>query len=241
MSIHVLSWVLEESPEALGRRLVLLVLADHAKSDGTCAWPAVDTIARQARLSRRAVQSALRALEENGAIRKRGVSQSGTSIYDVVMGAQNPHPGGADRDVGGAQNTTDGGEAASPEPSREPSGEPSTTPSKSSSREHPELSEWLGHHHELTGHVVAKAGTKYREHIATMFAARRHEGYSLADLKLATIGAWHDEYRREHGHYGHESVLRPTKIGALIAKGGARAKADADPLASKTDWSRFDA
>jgi hypothetical protein len=79
VSIFPLSWVLRHSEEKLGRRLVLLVLADHAKEDGSMAWPSVETIAAHARLSRRAVQDALRELEKSGAIRKRGVSQAGTS------------------------------------------------------------------------------------------------------------------------------------------------------------------
>lgn len=111
MSIHALSWVLRNSEETLGRRLVLIVLADHAKDDGTCAWPSVGTIAGHARLSRRAVQDALRKLEANGSIRKRGESQSGTGIYDVLFVAGGGRGfcagctgwcwGGADFDRGG--------------------------------------------------------------------------------------------------------------------------------------------
>lgn len=127
-----MSWVLRNSEETLGSRLVLLVLADHASDDGTGAWPSVDTIAREARMTRRAVQYALRGLEERGAIVAAGKSKQGTVIYDVwmetPMGAQNLRPGGADDDTGGAQSTTRGGATAAPEPSlKQPSeGQPST-------------------------------------------------------------------------------------------------------------------
>ena len=85
-----MSWVLKHSEETLGRRLVLLVLADHAKEDGTEAWPSVQTIVEQARISERQVQYALRRLEEAGAITKtgrhRGQNQRyGTNVYSVNM------------------------------------------------------------------------------------------------------------------------------------------------------------
>jgi len=86
LSIHVITWVLEHSDERLGRRLVLLVLADHAKKDGTSAWPSIDTIAHEARLSRAQVIRCLNELKEANAIIPRGSTRSGTNVYDVVMG-----------------------------------------------------------------------------------------------------------------------------------------------------------
>jgi len=97
MSVHVMSWVFKHSEETLGRRLVLLVLADHAKEDGTEAWPSVQTIVEQARISERQVQYALRRLEEAGAITKtgrhRGQNQRyGTNVYSVNMKGANTAP-----------------------------------------------------------------------------------------------------------------------------------------------------
>jgi len=98
VSVHVVSWVLRSSPERLGRRLVLLVLADHAKEDGTAAWPSVETIAEQARLSERQARRALRELELAGAIEQTGRSSKGTNVYTVKMtgGGQNDPPAEAD-------------------------------------------------------------------------------------------------------------------------------------------------
>lgn len=84
MSIQVTSWVFRHSPATLGRRLVLLVLADKANDDGTGCWPSVATIAEQARLSERAVQYALRQLEEDGQIVRAGYGPAGTINYTVV-------------------------------------------------------------------------------------------------------------------------------------------------------------
>jgi len=78
---------------------------------------------------------------------------------------------------------------------------------------------WLAHHAQVTGLSPPKAGTQARAHIAAMFGARQTEGYSLDDLKYATVGAFTDRHRRENGYFGCESVLRPTKIHDLIEKG----------------------
>jgi hypothetical protein len=224
VSIYALSWVLRHSEAQLGPRLVLLVLADHAKDDGTFAWPAIDTIAKHARLSRRAVQAALRKLEADGAIVNRGKTKNGVVIYDVQMGAQNLH-GGVAAAPQGAKLTTSRGEAASPEPSGTVKGTVSSP--ERSSHEPVEFGEWMGHHHVVTGMDVLRAGTQARRKIAAMYAARRKEGYSHEDLKLAVDGAWADDFRREKGHVGHESVLRPTKVADLISKGRkARAAAE---------------
>lgn len=85
MSVHVTSWVLRNSEAHLGDRLVLLALADHAKDDGTYAWPSVETIAREAHLSSRQVRRCLRNLEESGSITQTGTSRAGTHIYTVNM------------------------------------------------------------------------------------------------------------------------------------------------------------
>lgn len=119
MSVHVLSWALRHSEARQSDRLVLLVLADHAKDDGTAAWPSVQTIAEQARISERQAQRALRSLEAAGEIRQSGRSKSGTTVWDIegyrrheglVAGVSECHPGG---DVGvavGVTSATEGGD-----------------------------------------------------------------------------------------------------------------------------------
>lgn len=92
MSVHVSSWVLQHSEAKLGARLVLLVIADHASDDGTRSWCSVDTLGREARLSRRATQDALRRLEADGAIIETGTGPKGTHEYRVVMGGADSAP-----------------------------------------------------------------------------------------------------------------------------------------------------
>ena len=69
--------------------------------------------------------------------------------------------------------------------------------------------------------------TKARAAILESFTARRREDYSLADLKLATRGAFADEHRRMNGYFGCLSVLRPQKVHDLVEQGR---RAAAGPL-----------
>jgi hypothetical protein len=126
MSVHVVSWVFKHSEATLGDRLVLLVLADHAKADGTGAWPSVATIAEQARMTERNARYCLRRLEQAGAIRRSGISYGKTFVYDVLMGEE-----AAPEDFAPAEGT---GQTApekvsqiAPKPSKEPP-RSSTTP-----------------------------------------------------------------------------------------------------------------
>ena len=137
MSVHVISWVLKSSEATGGERLVLLSLADHARDDGSMAWPSVATIARDARLSRRAVQSALRRLEADGRIVKVGESKAGTNIYDVQMAHEEPAEGREDfarEDSSPAKSTTENESQTSPEPSVEPSTTTPPNPPRGASR-----------------------------------------------------------------------------------------------------------
>lgn len=75
MSIRYVATVLDKLPDLSATdTLVLIALADYASDDTRQCWPSVATIARRARLTRRAVQKRLRSLEERGLIE---VSQGG--------------------------------------------------------------------------------------------------------------------------------------------------------------------
>lgn len=111
MSVHVISWVLTNSEAKLGDRLVLIALADHASADGTDSYASVKTLAREARLSERAVQYALKSLKQDGYIVKAGEGPHGTTNYTVLMGGA---------DFAGVQNPSSEGAGSAPEPSLEP-------------------------------------------------------------------------------------------------------------------------
>ena len=97
--------------------------------------------------------------------------------------------------------------------------EPSYTTSENSKDDSRDFDAWLADHEAVTGLPQPKVGTKARRARLAEFSARRSEGWSLDDLKAATLGAFTDQWRRERGHYDPESVLRPTKVDKLVGKG----------------------
>src|SRR5579863_1952178 len=65
-SVQAISWVIESSKHKSNAFVVLLMIANHAHSDGTLAWPSVRTLARESRISEREVRYTLRQLERSG-------------------------------------------------------------------------------------------------------------------------------------------------------------------------------
>ncbi len=66
MSGKMSGLVFEHYPEGGGEMLTALCLADHADHDGTSIYPAVDTVAKLTRQSRRTVQYHLSKMQESG-------------------------------------------------------------------------------------------------------------------------------------------------------------------------------
>jgi hypothetical protein len=62
MSIQAMSWVLENSGHGGSELLVMIVIANHCHSDGTGAYPSIETIAEEARMSTRGVQYVIQRL-----------------------------------------------------------------------------------------------------------------------------------------------------------------------------------
>lgn len=113
-----MTWVFQHSEATQGARLVLLALADFAHDDGTKAFPSVQTLATKARLSPRAVQYALRKLQDDGAIECAGkTAVSGTTIYNVIMDGGRKN---CVRKNCGAQSATSGVQPTAPNPLEEP-------------------------------------------------------------------------------------------------------------------------
>jgi hypothetical protein len=84
-----------------GALLVLLAIADYANTDGI-AWPAVPTLARKARMSKRNVQRWLRALQRDGELNVlRNQGRRGTNIYKIFL----PVAGGNTGDTHGTNDT----------------------------------------------------------------------------------------------------------------------------------------
>lgn len=164
MSIHILSWVLRNSPTRLGARLVLIVLADHAAEDGASAYPSVATIAREANLSRRAVQTALRELEAEKHIKPIGESRFGTTEYQILRGR---------KVCAGEENGTnleEDSKSASkdaPKPSFEPSFESSDIPPSSPANKYTDEFEEFWAAYPRTNDTKKNAASKYATAVKT--------------------------------------------------------------------------
>lgn len=243
MSIHVLSWVLRNSDARLGPRLVLIVLADYAGEDGHGAYPSVDTIAREARLSRRAVQSALRTLVDEGLIADVGVSRFGTRIYDVLMGGGGgatsaPRPSGEDNDPGGRSSRRQGGEAASPDPSTNPSGEP-----RDKDRARGEEDDAVG---RLFGEWLSATGRSERTQLTPKrnAALRRRlrepatgDGSREDDLRTAIRWVGGSKWHRDNGHTELAVICSsPERVDGYLE----RAKAGQGAAAAASTMSQYD-
>ena len=66
VSVQAMSWVIDQSRHKENSFLVLLMIANHAKSDGTLSWPSVPTLAKEARCSEKTVQRVIKNLCESG-------------------------------------------------------------------------------------------------------------------------------------------------------------------------------
>lgn len=71
LSVQAISWVIEYSKHKGNCFVVLMMIANHAKSDGTGAWPSIPTLAKESRISDRTVQRCIHRLSRPWSGRKR--------------------------------------------------------------------------------------------------------------------------------------------------------------------------
>lgn len=86
MSIRISRLVWEHSRQnKSGALVVLLAIADYANEDGI-AWPAVGTLARKTRMSKRNVQRWLKTLERDGELKVfRNEGRHGSNVYKICL------------------------------------------------------------------------------------------------------------------------------------------------------------
>lgn len=139
-----MTWVIDNSRHKGSKFVVLLMIANHAHSDGTGAWPAAETLARESRITARHVVRIIPKLVTSGELEvQQGGGPRGTNLYSLpafrrsteklsgVTSCQTDKCDGSPR-----QMQQPGGDICgpqmSPEPSLtvigEPSGEPKSAP-----------------------------------------------------------------------------------------------------------------
>ena len=91
MSIQVMTLVWKGSLNKGSALLLLLAIADHAHDDGTGAWPSVETLAQQIRMTTRNTQRLLRLLEESGElVVGAGAGPNGVNTYTIPLTSFHP-------------------------------------------------------------------------------------------------------------------------------------------------------
>jgi hypothetical protein len=66
MSVQATSWVIENSIHKGSALLLLMMIANHAHADGTNAFPSIETLAKECRMSTRQISRLVDALEGSG-------------------------------------------------------------------------------------------------------------------------------------------------------------------------------
>jgi hypothetical protein len=90
MSIKIMTAVWDREDLSSTQKLVLLALADWANDEGLC-WPSIDRVAKKSSLKKRAVQLAIRSLEEMQFIRREEVIGKGNK-YWIQIPVHHMHP-----------------------------------------------------------------------------------------------------------------------------------------------------
>ena len=90
MSIKLMTAAWDREDLSSTQKLVLLALADWANDEGLC-WPSIERVAKKSSLKKRAVQLAIRSLEEMQFIRRDEVIGKGNR-YWIQIPVQQMHP-----------------------------------------------------------------------------------------------------------------------------------------------------
>jgi hypothetical protein len=90
MTWREVGWVFEHSASENAERLVALVLAHRANPDTGLAWPAVPTIAKEARIGEATVRAALASLLRAGEIVETGTGPRGQRCFRFAMDDRTP-------------------------------------------------------------------------------------------------------------------------------------------------------
>ncbi|HFH3995816.1 TPA: helix-turn-helix domain-containing protein [Pseudomonas aeruginosa] len=207
------------------QKAVLISLADNANDEGVC-WPSVAKIAERTCLSERAVQQAIKVLNECKALSIEA-RQGRSTMFTVTPAAfappQKVHPRRKCTPAASAPRTVI-------EPTREPSGEPSPLPTRSGPSAGEALQEacrnvWAAYRaaYEARWSVQPVRNAKVNSQVKQLVAALGAEAPAVA----AFFVGLDDKFLVDSCH----------EFGLLLAKAGAyRTKWATAGSAPSTDW-----
>jgi len=84
MSVQAMTWVIENSKNKGSAFVILLMIANHAHSDGTGSYAGIETLAREARITERQAFNLIPELEHSGELKvERGAGPRGCHLYSL--------------------------------------------------------------------------------------------------------------------------------------------------------------
>ncbi|EOT4836250.1 helix-turn-helix domain-containing protein [Pseudomonas aeruginosa] len=214
------------------QKAVLISLADNANDEGVC-WPSVAKIAERTCLSERAVQQAIKVLNECKALSIEA-RQGRSTMFTVTPAAfappQKVHPRRKCTPAANAPTPADAAPRTVIEPTREPSGEPSPLPTRSGPAAGEALQEacrnvWAAYRaaYEARWSVQPVRNAKVNSQVKQLVAALGSEAPAVAAFYVGLD----DKFLVDSCH----------EFGLLLAKAGAyRTKWATAGSAPSTDW-----
>ena len=235
MTCKHVAHVLDHSGAQHSQRLVLLALARHANEDDE-AFPSVATLQHLAKLSERAVRSALRGLVAAGELTAGGESPYQTRVYVLTM----VRSGGADIATPGVQSLPkgvqslplDGAESAPEErqtskkeqQQQPPTPKPNGNESEAKLFETPDL---ITEVHELYRTTVAGKQRSRLTPTTRHLIAKALDERDVETVKRAVRGLAHSDHHRDGGwtalKYAIGKVKRDETVGDRIDMMAAKA------------------
>ncbi|WP_121493258.1 helix-turn-helix domain-containing protein [Pseudomonas aeruginosa] len=214
------------------QKAVLISLADNANDEGVC-WPSVAKIAERTCLSERAVQQAIKVLNECRVLSIEA-RQGRSTMFTVTPAAfappQKVHPRRKCTPAGSVPTPADAAPRTVIEPTREPSGEPSPLPTRSGPAAGEALQEacrsvWAAYRaaYEARWSVQPVRNAKVNSQVKQLVAALGSEAPAVA----AFFVGLDDKFLVDSCH----------EFGLLLAKAGAyRTKWATAGSVPSTDW-----
>lgn len=210
MSVHAMANVWATSRQTGGNLLLLLALADYANDAGEC-WPAVETVARKARLTERHARRILRELEAEGEIECRpGGGRNRVNVYVIRCAAENPdrmtglpkeNPDTDDRVKGGNPDTDDRVKRRNTDTDdRVSKGETRTkaTETRTSAAENPDAGapQTIMNHQEPSPSEVSELDKDAAAFVDWFLDLLKTTGARVPKLTAATRDGWADTYEK---------------------------------------------
>lgn len=223
-----MSWVIEHSKHSGNPFVVLLMIANHAKEDGTGAWPSIPTIAKKARIGERTVQRTIARLVRSGELGIQiGQGPGGTNLYTVKMTGVILTPVVSHDDTRGVSNRAPGGVTAmTPEPSL-----------KQPSYNHTSNTLYKPTLEEVTAYCQERKNSVDPQHWFDYYSANGWKVGGRNSMKdwRASVRLWEKNEGKRYDNHKTAAQLRSERNDRTIeAELGEDVESDRDPLREGT-------